>query len=351
VADLNSKDESTELPAPEVLQAHGDTKKQAETQVPAGDVSRSAKKQNEKNHPKRSTYRPSHKATFIGLAVIGAVLLVNVVIIVIVVRFQSVAEDTLNRTDVTVSAETLEKLGVSSAPIGDLGAELTIGPDAQFNGKVVISGDTTIAGSLTLNSSFSAAEGSFAKLQGGETSLTSLNVNQDATTSNLNVRDELVVDGTTRLQGSVTVSQLLTVNNNLNVAGSLAVGGTLTVRELRVTALTTDTTLTIGGHVITKGSAPGVSVGSAAGGSGTVSISGSDTAGTVAVNVGTGGGNGLLVSVSFVTNYGKTPRVLITPIGRNAGDIYVNRNASGFSIYSADPMPPGGYAFDYWVVE
>jgi hypothetical protein len=81
-----------------------------------------------------------------------------------------------------------------------------------------------------------------------------------------------------------------------------------------------------------------------------VSISGSDTAGTVGVNIGTGGGNGMLVQINFRQQYGSTPHVLITAIGR-AANVYVNRTSSGFSIWVSGALSPGGYAFDYFVTQ
>ncbi len=337
-----------ELPQPEVLKPHAVKKDGDSTSV----VEKGSKDSHLKRmFPRRSTYRPSHKATFIGLAVVALILIINGVVIWAVINWQQSGEKDTNRSEVTLSADNLDQLGVSRNSVGNLGTELTVGPDANFNGAVRIAGNTTVAGALTLNGDFNAAEGSFSSLQGGETSLTSLNVNQDTTTSNLNVRGQLVVAGPTTLQGTVTVSQLVTINNNLNVSGSVAVGGTLSVRTLAVSSLSIDTSLTIGGKLITRGSAPGVSAGGAVGSNGTVSISGTDTAGTVAVNVGTGGGNGLLASISFRGAYGSTPHVVITSVGRAAGDVYVNRNANGFTIYSASGMSPGGYAFDYFVIQ
>jgi len=135
------------------------------------------------------------------------------------------------------------------------------------------------------------------------TSISQLTVNGDGTVSNFNLRKDLTVLGLTRLQGAVTMSQLLTVNNNVNISGNLAVGGVLSARSFQASSLVSDSTLTIGGHVITRGAAPGVGPGSALGANGTVSISGNDASGTVAANIGTGGGNGILAQVAFRSQY------------------------------------------------
>ncbi len=209
----------------------------------------------------------------------------------------------------------------------------------------------TVAGQFKLNSKFSASDASLAKLEAGDTSLGQLNVNGDGTVSSLNLRKDLLVTGLTRLQGAVTVSQVLTVNNNLNVSGNLAVGGVLTARGFQASSLVSDTTLTIGGHIITRGAAPGVGPGSALGSNGTVSISGNDAAGTVAANIGVGAGNGIIANVAFRAQYGSTPHVVVTAVGAGVGSVYVNRSIGGFSIGVNGSLAPGGYAFDYIVMQ
>lgn len=300
---------------------------------------------------RRATYRPSHKATFIGLAVVVAILAINVAIVMFVMNGQSEEEDEANRTEVTLSSAELDSLGVARTPVGNEGTELVIGPDTQFNGKVTVAGDVSFAGELKINSRFSAADASLTRLQAGETSVQQLNVNGDSTASNLNLRENLTVLGLTRLQGPVTLTQLLTVNNNVNIAGNLAVGGILSARGFQASSLVSDSTLTIGGHIITRGVAPSVGAGPALGSNGTVSISGNDAAGTIAVNMGTGGGNGIVARVAFRQQYGATPRVIVTGIGRGMGNLYISRSSSGFSVGVDGSVSPGGYAIDYIVMQ
>jgi hypothetical protein len=68
------------------------------------------------------------------------------------------------------------------------------------------------------------------------------------------------------------------------------------------------------------------------------------------VNTGTGAGNGLLAQIAFKNQYGNIPHVIITPVGRHV-DAYVTRSIGGFNIYAAEAMSPGGYAFDYVVMQ
>jgi hypothetical protein len=273
-------------------------------------------------------------------------LAINAGVVLFLMRSQGTDSQT-QRNEVTISSEQLDKLGVNRNPVGNLGTELVVGPDARFNGKVAVSSDVDIAGQLRLSgdSKLSAASASLANLQAGSTSLSQLNVNGDINATSLGLRKDLSVVGATRLQGAVTV------NNSMNVVGNLTVGGSLFAGSFQANNLVSGSTLTIGGHIINRSAAPSVSRGGAIGSNGTVSISGGDTAGTVAVNVGSGGGNGTIVNVNFHEHYSNIPHVVITAVGRSAGNVYVTRSTNGFSISVSGSLTPGGYAFDYIVVQ
>jgi hypothetical protein len=335
------KEQTTETPAPEVLKPRDESGGSAEHSEQANTPGRIIPKR------RHQTYHPSHKATFIGLAVVVAILAINAGVITFVLKSQSKTSKKSDQGQVTISAAALDKLGVNNSSVGDLGVQLVVNPNAKFNGSVTVGGDTSIGGQLKLNSKFTATDASLAQLEAGNTSLQTLNVNGDTTTSNLNLRQDLLVTGTSHLQGPTIMSQLLTVNNNVNVSGSLSIGGTLSVNNLHTSSLVIDSNLTVGGHVITGGSAPTAFRGGSVGQNGTVSISGNDTAGTVVVNVGTGGGSGTLVSVTFRHGYTNTPHVVVTPIGASPGNFYVNRSTSGFSIAVSGSVGVGSYAFDY----
>jgi hypothetical protein len=330
-------------PAPEVLTAQdtGDAKLATPEQSMAAHVDHAPATAVKR----RIAYRPSHKATFIGLAVVALILGINAVILSVVMKNNADAQDAKVKNGVTISSSTLDKLGVSRSPIGNAETELIIGPNSLFNGKVTMGGDLSVSGVLQLNNKFTASDASLVKLQAGDVQLEKLNVNGDGTVSTLNLRKDLQVAGTTRLQGPLTVNQLTTINNNLNVAGNLAIGGTLSVRNFQVS------NLTVAGHLISSGGKPGVSVGGAVGSNGTVSLDGNDTSGTVAVNTGVGAGNGLLATISFVERFASTPRVVVTPIGRSVPGVYINRTSTGFTISADGNLAPGGYAFDYVVVQ
>jgi cytoskeletal protein CcmA (bactofilin family) len=299
--------------------------------------------------PRRASYRPSSRATFIGLTVVALIIAINIGVIAFVMRGQDTTQQ-VNKETVTLSSETLGKLGMTKTNVNNEGTELVVGPNAKFNGTVTMGSDVKIAGKLNLNNTLEAADVRVTRLQAQNLQIDQLNANGDGTISTLNLRKDLNVAGNTALQGTVTIAQLMTVNNSVNIVGSLAVGGTLSVRNFQASSLTSDTTLTIGGHVITRGNAPAVATGPGVGSSGTASISGNDASGTVAVNTGVGAAGGLLASVTFTRAYATTPHVIVTPVG-NYVNVYINRTVNGFTISSAGALAPAGYAFDYIVMQ
>ena len=222
MAETPSKDKTSGMPTPEVLKPQSEVSSE-----PTAAKTDDAKKTTGKRF-RRGSYRPSHKATFIGLGVVILILAINAgVIYFFVMRGGNGTGGSANREEVTLSTESLSDLGVARNAVGDLGTELIVGPNSRFSGNVTIAGNTSIGGQLQLNSKFTAAEASLAKLQAGEVAVNSLSINGDLTTGALNVGRELAVGGNTRIQGTVTISQILTVNNSVNVAGNLAIGGAL----------------------------------------------------------------------------------------------------------------------------
>lgn len=342
-----------EAPAPETLRAKRDVMADEEANGTPTDGTDGAANQPAAlaKRPRRGTYRPSHKATFIGLAAVVAILAINAAVILFVIRRQTSEQTQVAKGQVTINQDALDKLGVNRSAVGDAGVKLTINPDTAFGGMVEVAEDVSIGGQLKLNGRFSASDATFTNLTAGNTGLQQLNVNGASTVTTLNVRNEMVVAGITRLQGDVTLSRLLTVNNSANVAGNLAVGGALTVNTFQSRNLTIENNLTIGGKLITRGSAPGVAAGNALGSNGTVSISGNDTVGTVAANVGVGASSGIVARVTFRNSYSSTPRVVVTAVGAGVGSVYVTRSSTGFNIGVNGAMPPGGYAFDYIVAQ
>ncbi len=330
-------------PQPEVLQPRPDDGSSGSSPAPAN-----AAPTNPATPPKRTlrrTYRPSHRATFIGLAVVVAILAVNAVVLSILLKKQN-TNDQLAKSTVTLSNADLNKLGINRSSASDQGVLLTVAPDATFKGKLTVAGNTNISGDVTLNSKLTGTDASLTQLQAGNTSLSQLNVNGNGTLNDLNLRQALVVAGTTTLQGATTINQLLTVNGSVNINGNISIGGTFGAINLSAS-----NSLTIGGHVITSGPKPSVSRGGALGSNGTVSISGNDIAGTLSFGIGAGAVAGTLASVTFHNLYGDLPTIVITPIGEGANFYLTGIGVGGFSIGVTTGLPPGGFQINYIVVQ
>jgi hypothetical protein len=90
-----------------------------------------------------------------------------------------------------------------------------------------------------------------------------------------------------------------------------------------------------------------------------VTISGTDTAGTISVNVGSGASAGLLASVNFTSAFSGNPHVVITPVASQGSAIisgtqgfYLSsRNSTGFSVSVSAALSPGSISFDYIVID
>lgn len=332
-------------PAPEVLQPRS-AEGAAATTTPATKLAATSE---EGKKLRRRTYRPSHKATFVALAVVVAILAVNAVVITLVLKNKA-KSDQANSEQVTISADVLSKIGVNKSTIGSSSALLTVDPDAKFNGKITAAGEVNLAGDLKLNSKMNANEAAIARLQAGNTSLSQLDVNGNSTLSALLLRSTLTVNGSTTLQGTVTISKLLTINDSLNVQGNVAIGGTLTTATFTARNLASTSTLTIGGHIITAGPSPSVGPGGGAlGSNGTVSISGNDSAGVISINIGVGASAGTLANIAFKTQFSTVPRIVITPVGVPGSFYITNPSIGGFSVAVGSGLPAGGYAINYIV--
>jgi hypothetical protein len=231
-----------------------------------------------------------------------------------------------------LSDQQLAQLKSNSTIVGDPKQTLDIQSSTILEGQVLARSDLNVAGSLKV---------------GGPLSLPSLTVAGAGNFTQVGVSGQLSVGGDTNLQGQ------LTVQKNLNVTGAASFGS-LSVASLSVTSLQVKNDFSLSKHIVTNGGTPGRTPGTALGGGGTVSISGSDTAGTVSINTGGSPPAGLFVTVTFAQRYAVTPHVVITPVGSAAGGLqyYINRDASGFSIGVTSPPPAGSsFAFDYIVIQ
>jgi len=321
-------------PQPEVLKPRAES---------GGAAPAAPAKANPAKKPVRRSYRPSHRATFIGLAAVIAILAVNAAVIGFLLKKQTNNNNLSAKGQVSINADALNKLGINRSDLGSTDVQLTVAPNAQFKGTLSVDGNTSIGGTVTLNSKLTGTSASLASLEAGNTSLSQLNVNGNGTINTLNLRKDLAVAGVTQLQNA------LTVNNSATISGNLTVGGVLSVNTFSARSLTSVTSLTVGGHVITGGPTPGVTRGGATGSNGTVAISGNDAAGAISVNIGVGAVSGTLANVTFHTKYGDVPRVVITPVGVGANFYVLNLNSTGFSVGVGSGLSPGGFVINYIV--
>lgn len=225
----------------------------------------------------------------------------------------------------------LQKLRQTDVKVGDPKQVLSVESNAVFAGKVLIRDSLEVAGQIKV---------------GGPLNLPGISV------SGTSIFDQVKVSNL-QISGNATIEGQLSVQSGLNVAGNLGVGGTLSAAKLNIQTLTISQDLQLSRHIDAGGGTPGSSGGSALGGGGTSSVSGTDTAGTVNINTGSGTSPGCFASVTFTQKF-TSPHVAITPIGSAAASLsyYVNRSGTGFSICTANAAPAGqNFAFDYIVID
>ncbi|MEX0749162.1 MAG: hypothetical protein WD467_01235 [Candidatus Saccharimonadales bacterium] len=137
---------------------------------------------------------------------------------------------------------------------------------------------------------------------------------------------------------------------SLEVTGDVVIGGTLSVSAVRVSM-----NLSIGGHLLSTGNTPEASSGADLEG-GTVSLSGTDVAGTINVVVSESvveTNEYELARIDFSQIYTFPPRVTIS--ARNAAatslEVYVKSTPAGFMLVTTVPVTAGTeYSFDYHVI-
>ncbi len=216
--------------------------------------------------------------------------------------------------------------------VGTSQQTLDIQGNSIFEGPVLLHSSLDVAGSIKV---------------GGSLSLPAITVGGSSAFGQIQVNQTLSVIGNTTMQGQ------LTLQKGLTVAGAASFG-TLSASQLNVTTLQLNGDFVVSRHINVNGGTPSRDNGSALGGGGTVSINGTDTAGTITINTGGGPPAGCFTSVNFVQHFSGTPRVIISPSNSSAGNInyYTNRSPTGFSLCDATaPAASTSYVFDYIVID
>lgn len=233
----------------------------------------------------------------------------------------------------TLDAKALSQLANTDTTVGSSSQVLNVQSDAVFAGKVLVRSSLEVAGGLQI---------------GGNLSLSGVTVSGSSSFGQVQVNKNLAVQGDSALQGSLTVQKSVSVNGNGTFAGSLAAG------SITTSALQLNGDLNLTHHLTAGGPTPSRSSGTALGSGGTVSISGSDTSGSITVNTGGSPAAGCFITVNFVTAFNATPHVLVTPVGSAAAGLayYVNRSTTSFSVCSASNPPAGStFGYDYFVLD
>ncbi len=235
-------------------------------------------------------------------------------------------------TSQTLPAETLKQLANSDATVGDPKQVLNVQSNAVFAGKVLVRDNLDVAGQIRV---------------GGALSLPGITVSGESNFDQVQVNKALNIGGDASILGQ------LNVKKNVSVTGGGTFGGGLTAPQIATSNLQLLGDLNLTRHIAAGGATPGRSNGGSLGAGGTSSVSGSDIAGSININTGSGTAAGCMVNVNFVQRYNRTPYVIITPVGSPAAgiDYYVNRSSGGFSICSTNAPPAGSsFGFDYMIM-
>jgi cytoskeletal protein CcmA (bactofilin family) len=262
-------------------------------------------------------------------------------LVLILVGFIGFASYTSNKkaeqesviTGQELTQEDLENISSSDQSVGDPQQTLTIASNAVFNGRVLVRSDLDVAGTIRV---------------GGALSLPGITVSGTSAFENVQVANNLSIAGNAAVQGTLTVQQ------NLTVGGSASFAGQISAPSLSVERLILNQDIQINRHIDAGGGTPAASRGSGVGGAGTVSISGTDTAGTVSINFAPGAAAGVIANITFTNTFSQTPHVVITPVGSSCANLnyYVNRTTGGFSISSTNAGGSGtSCAFDYIAID
>lgn len=233
----------------------------------------------------------------------------------------------------TLTADELTALRGNTTVVGDAQTTLDVQSNAVFAGQVILRSNLEVAGTVKI---------------GTPLSLPSLTVSGTSTLGQI-AGNGLSITGNSALQGDVNLQR------NLSVAGGANFAGPVAVQQLSVTNLVLSGDLLLPRHLSATGGIPGKTIGPALGPDGTASVSGTDVAGTITFNTGTGTAGGALISLTFAQKYTRTPHVVITPVGSGGAALnyyIVNRTSNGFTLSSTNAPPiNSNFSFDYIVID
>jgi cytoskeletal protein CcmA (bactofilin family) len=265
------------------------------------------------------------------------ILLIIAAIISFIVYSSSTQEQQATVVTQELTQDTVNDLVGSDATVGGSKQLLTIESDSVFTGKVLIRDGLDVAGPINI---------------GGALSLPGITVSGTSTF-------DQVTANALNIAGDATVQGQLNVQSGLTVSGPVTFSSTFSAAAFTVQSLEVEQNLTINRHIDAGGGTPGLSQGSAIGSAGTATISGTDTAGTVTINIGSGASAGILATINFANTFSGTPHVVITPVAAQGSPtisgghtFYLSsRTSTAFTIATSGGLSPGSISFDYIVID
>jgi cytoskeletal protein CcmA (bactofilin family) len=263
-------------------------------------------------------------------------LFIVIILIVVAVLFVALTHNSKPTTQASVDSQTLtsselSQLAANNTNIGNSNQNLTIQSNATFSGSVLVKSNVSVAGTLKV---------------GGSLNLPGISVSGTSTFGTIEA-NSLTVTGNQITQGTLTVQKSLTTSAN----GSF--GGTLSAPQVVTQNLELEGDLQISHHINTIGGTPSKANGDSLGDGGTASVSGTDTAGIVAINTGSSPTSGCFISLTFVEKFGTTPHIALTPTNSAAASLqyYVTPTTTGFSVCGINPTAGQSYSFDYIAID
>ena len=229
----------------------------------------------------------------------------------------------------SLSQDTLNQLSTNDINVGEPKHTLNVQSNTVFGGHVLVRSNLQVAGTLQV---------------GSNVAINGVRITGNSVFDDAQITKSLSVSGNSSLQGQLSVQKSLIVNGGGTFLGAVS-APSIATDSLQLTG-----NLKLTRHIAPGGATPSRSGGAGLGGGGTVSVSGSDTAGSVSINTGSSPGAGCFVTVTFAVKFDSTPHVVITPVGSSAAGLgyYINRSTSDFSICTTTTPPANAsLGFDY----
>lgn len=269
----------------------------------------------------------SHLNIYLLIFVFIIILCLAIVAVGVRRGIQDAAGPGINSTELT--KESLAKIQGTDAKVGDAKQTLRIESNAEFSNKVLFRNNVDVAGTLKL---------------GGPLDLPGITVAGVSTFDQIQ-GNKLAITGDGIVQGQ------LTVQKNLTVSAGASFGGPISAPSITVQTFNLSGDLQFSRHVDAGGATPTItSYGAGLGSGGTASVNGTDSAGTITLNIGgSPSTNSCFVTINFANSFNSTPHMVVTPTSSGGAGLqyYLTRNSTSFSLCSTSGTPSGNLTFDY----